>query len=36
MRADDVVESLDREEVLAQAPEVENHQFKVPPAMGEA
>ena len=36
MRADDVVESLDREEVLAQAPEVEDHQFKVPPAMGEA
>jgi Asp-tRNA(Asn)/Glu-tRNA(Gln) amidotransferase C subunit len=30
------VPSIDREEVLAQAPEVEDHQFKVPPVLGEA
>jgi aspartyl-tRNA(Asn)/glutamyl-tRNA(Gln) amidotransferase subunit C len=34
---DDVVRpSVDREEVLAQAPDVEDHQFKVPPVLGEA
>ena len=34
---DDVVRpSIDREEVLAQAPDVEDHQFKVPPVLGEA
>lgn len=32
----DVVEpSLDRDEVLAQAPDVEDHRFRVPPALGE-
>jgi aspartyl-tRNA(Asn)/glutamyl-tRNA(Gln) amidotransferase subunit C len=36
MRPDEVVPSLDRDEVLAQAPEVEDHQFKVPPVLGEA
>ncbi len=33
-RADVVVPSVDRSEVLAQAPAVEDHRFKVPPAMG--
>jgi len=34
---DDVVRpSVDRDEVLAQAPDVEDHQFKVPPVLGEA
>ncbi len=33
---DDVVEEADvREEALAAAPEAEDHQFKVPPALGE-
>ncbi len=33
---DDVVRpSLDREEVLAAAPAVEDHRFRVPPALGE-
>ena len=36
LRDDVVVPSLDRDEVLAQAPEVEDHQFKVPPVLGEA
>ena len=36
LRDDVVTPSLDRAEVLAQAPEVEDHQFKVPPALGEA
>lgn len=36
LRDDVVVPSLDRGEVLAQAPEVEDHQFKVPPVLGEA
>lgn len=36
LRDDVVVPSIDREEVLAQAPEVEDHQFKVPPVLGEA
>lgn len=35
-RADQIQPSLDRDEVLAQAPDVEDGQFKVPPAMGEA
>jgi len=34
-RPDTVVASLDREEVLGQAPSVENERFKVPPALGE-
>ncbi len=34
-RPDEVHESLDREEVLAQAPSVEDHQFRVPPILGE-
>jgi len=34
-RPDEVRPSLDRDEVLAQAPEVEDHRFKVPPALGE-
>ena len=33
-RPDVVVPSLDRDEVLAQAPAVEDHRFKVPPAIG--
>jgi aspartyl-tRNA(Asn)/glutamyl-tRNA(Gln) amidotransferase subunit C len=34
---DDVVRpSLDRDEVLAAAPAVEDHRFKVPPILGEA
>lgn len=36
MRSDEVVTSLDRDEVLAQAPETEDNRFKVPPALGEA
>jgi len=35
MRPDVVVPSLDRDEVLAQAPDVEDHRFKVPAALGE-
>jgi aspartyl-tRNA(Asn)/glutamyl-tRNA(Gln) amidotransferase subunit C len=35
-RADDVVPSLDRDEVLAAAPAVEDHRFRVPPVLGEA
>lgn len=35
LRADEVVASLDREEVLAQAPAVEADRFKVPPILGE-
>ena len=34
-RADEVEPSLDREVVLAEAPEVEADRFKVPPALGE-
>ena len=34
-RPDIVVPSLDREEVLSQAPAVEDHRFRVPPALGE-
>jgi aspartyl-tRNA(Asn)/glutamyl-tRNA(Gln) amidotransferase subunit C len=36
LREDRVVPSLDREEVLAQAPAVEANRFKVPPILGEA
>lgn len=36
LRDDVVVPSLDRDEVLAQAPSVEDHQFRVPPVLGEA
>ena len=36
LRDDVVLPSLDRAEVQAQAPDVEDHQFKVPPALGEA
>lgn len=35
LRPDEVRPSLDRDEVLAQAPAVEEHRFKVPPALGE-
>ena len=35
-RADEVRSSLDRDEVLAQAPSVEDGQFRVPPILGEA
>ena len=34
-REDEVRPSLNREEVLAQAPDVEDDRFKVPPALGE-
>jgi aspartyl-tRNA(Asn)/glutamyl-tRNA(Gln) amidotransferase subunit C len=33
-RADEVRPSLDRDEVLAQAPDVEDSRFKVPPVLG--
>ncbi len=36
LRDDVVVPSLDRAEVLSQAPDVEDDQFKVPPVLGEA
>jgi aspartyl-tRNA(Asn)/glutamyl-tRNA(Gln) amidotransferase subunit C len=36
LRDDVVTPSLDRAEVLAQAPAVEADQFKVPPVLGEA
>ncbi len=36
LREDCVTPSLDRDEVLAQAPEVEADRFKVPPILGEA
>ena len=35
LRADEIRPSLDRGEVLAQAPETEDDRFKVPPALGE-
>jgi aspartyl-tRNA(Asn)/glutamyl-tRNA(Gln) amidotransferase subunit C len=35
MRPDTVVPSLDRDEVLAQAPAAEDGQFRVPPVLGE-
>ncbi|MGI9602479.1 MAG: Asp-tRNA(Asn)/Glu-tRNA(Gln) amidotransferase subunit GatC [Acidimicrobiales bacterium] len=34
-RPDVVTPSIDRSEVLAQAPAVEDHRFRVPPALGE-
>ena len=36
LRPDEVRPSLDREEVLAQAPAAEDHRFRVPPWLGEA
>jgi aspartyl-tRNA(Asn)/glutamyl-tRNA(Gln) amidotransferase subunit C len=35
LRADEVTPSVDREEVLAQAPAAEAGQFRVPPVLGE-
>jgi aspartyl-tRNA(Asn)/glutamyl-tRNA(Gln) amidotransferase subunit C len=35
-RLDEVVPGLDRNEVLSQAPEAEDGQFRVPPILGEA
>lgn len=34
-RPDEIVPSLDRDIVLAQAPDVEDNRFKTPPALGE-
>lgn len=36
LRADVVVPSLERDEVLAEAPAAEDGRFRVPPALGEA
>ena len=36
LRDDTPVASLDRDEVLAQAPAAEDHRFRVPPILGEA
>jgi len=36
LRADVVVPSLERDEVLAEAPSAEDGRFRVPPALGEA
>lgn len=36
LRPDELRPGTDREEALAQAPEVEDHRFKVPPILGEA
>jgi len=36
LREDTPTESLDREEVLAQAPAAEDRRFRVPPILGEA
>jgi len=36
LREDETRPSLDREEVLSQAPAVEDHRFKVPKILGEA
>ena len=36
VRADEVTPSLDRAEVLAQAPSVAEGRFRVPPVLGEA
>lgn len=36
VRPDEFEPTLDREEVLAQAPEAESARFKVPPILGEA
>lgn len=35
LRADEPAEPLDRDEVLAAAPAVEDEQFRVPPSLGE-
>jgi aspartyl-tRNA(Asn)/glutamyl-tRNA(Gln) amidotransferase subunit C len=35
LRADVIEPSLDRDEVLHEAPSVEQHQFRVPPILGE-
>ena len=35
LRADGIVASLDRDEVLAQAPAAESGRFRVPPVLGE-
>jgi aspartyl-tRNA(Asn)/glutamyl-tRNA(Gln) amidotransferase subunit C len=35
LRADEPGEPLDRDEVLAAAPSVEDHRFRVPPSLGE-
>ena len=34
LRADEITDSVDRDEVLAQAPAVEDHRFRVPPVLG--
>jgi aspartyl-tRNA(Asn)/glutamyl-tRNA(Gln) amidotransferase subunit C len=36
LRPDEPRPSLDRDEVLSQAPSVEQHRFRVPPVLGEA
>jgi len=36
LRPDVIVPSLDRDEVLSQAPEAEDGRFRAPPALGEA
>ena len=36
LRTDEIVPSLNRDEVLAQAPAAEDGRFRVPPALGEA
>jgi aspartyl-tRNA(Asn)/glutamyl-tRNA(Gln) amidotransferase subunit C len=36
LRPDVIVPSLNRDEVLAQAPEAQDGRFRVPPALGEA
>jgi aspartyl-tRNA(Asn)/glutamyl-tRNA(Gln) amidotransferase subunit C len=36
MRTDEVAPSLDRDEVLSQAPAAEDGRFRVPPILGEA
>lgn len=36
LRPDQVRPTLDRDEVMAQAPDVEDGQFRVPPVLGEA
>lgn len=35
LRADEIVASLDRDEVLSQAPAAESGRFRVPPVLGE-
>jgi aspartyl-tRNA(Asn)/glutamyl-tRNA(Gln) amidotransferase subunit C len=36
LRPDAITPSLDRQEVLAQAPDIEDHRFRVPRILGEA